>query len=549
MGLPQHSPLIPLEVYQQTLQQGTRDLVDHIHTLETAGRSTRAAQEALNSSLTILNELHDYNDAWIVQNVPASYRQGWEQAFNSSLYATPTGLGGAYNQAAFAVMHKQAIEVLAYNMRDNVDLALAQVGRQISDEFRDIAMKETLRRQFTGDTVRASTKSMVEELKGKGLTHFTDKAGRQWSLDNYCTMVARTTTREATVQGTLLRAQRMGYELIHMSEHHPTCELCAPLQGRVYTTNEEDRRYPMWFDDYCPVHPNCLHDIAVYIEKYHPDADEMRERSNRPFIDDRSPAEKQAYKDLQRKNQKLSDLRNQHSRYVSRLGADRAGTIQSFARSKAANSARYKDLQAAYRLPSSPATKVDAKVQNLLHQPLLKDRPASWGEMSRFEDELQAFTAGGSGYSETTTAILKGDANYLNKMPKLHRSDARAMLNLVDDSPIYKHPIYRLEEMGANSDLLFQKGHEFKMGLRSFSKSDSWIAKNLSGSTDMDWEAPVLLRVQQAKSINMMPYSPYFKEQQELATAGTFRVVRVTDQVISGANVKVVDIIQLAVFK
>ncbi len=548
MALPEHSPLLPLDAYQRVMQQGTRDLVDHVHTLETAGRSSRAAKEALNSSLTTLKELHSYNDGWIEQNVPLEYRKGWDDAFKSSLYANPTGLGGAYGDKAFSMMHREAIETLAYNMRDNVDVALAQVGRQMADEFRQVGMDESLRRQFTGATIKQSTKSMVGELQGRGLTQFTDKAGRKWGLDNYCTMVARTTTREATTQGTLLRAKRLGYKLIHLSEHSPTCELCAPLQGRVYTINEDDKRYPLWHDDYCPVHPNCLHTISVYIDKYDPNKEATLNKSNRPFEDNRSLSEKNAYKGLQRKNQKLSDLRNHHSRYISRLGADKAGTIQSFARSKAANSARYKELQAAYRMPVSPATKVDTKVKNLLHQPLLKDRPASWGRMGRFEWELQSFTAGGSGYSETTTAMLKGNANYLKKMPKTHRSDARAMLNLVDEAPTHNIPIFRIEELGANSDLLLQPGHKFKIGLRSFSKSDKWIKETISGAGDVDFNAPVLLRLNKAKSINMSPYSPYFKEQQELATAGTFRVVKVADQVIEGANVKVIDLVQLSVF-
>lgn len=341
--------LIAAKSFEKKFRDGSMDLVDRINTLKAKGRSTRAAQEALNESLHILKDMKSYSDGWIEKNIPEAYRQGWDQAFKSSLYATPSDIGGAYTERAFAKMHREAIESIAYNMRNNVDLALAQVGRQIADEFRQVGMEEALRRQFTGATIRESTQNMVGQLKGMGLTQFTDKVGRKWTLDNYCTMVARTTTREATTQGTLLRARRLGHKHIGMSEHYPTCEQCAPLQGRVYTTDESDKQYPLWSDDYCPVHPNCLHTIYVYVKQYDKNAGDTLKKSNRSFKDTRSPAEKAAYNSLQAANQKASSLRNQYARYLERLGRDKVGSLRNFARSKAANSARYKELQAAYR--------------------------------------------------------------------------------------------------------------------------------------------------------------------------------------------------------
>ena len=348
MGLPQHKPVIPISEYEAVFRKGTLDIADHINTLETSGRSSRAARQALNSSLTQLNELSDYNKGWIEKNVPAEYRKGWDRAFESSLYATPTAVGGAYGDRAFGLIHREAVETLAYNMKDRTDGAIAQVGRQVADRYRTVGMDEALRRQFTGETIKQTTKRMVGRLQAQGMTTFMDRAGRQWGLDAYCSMVARTTTREATTQGTLLRANRLGYERIYISEHSPTCELCAPYQGRVFTTNEEDREYP-FYNDYVPFHPNCLHTISVYIRRYDNNADAMRQKSNQPFTDNRSPAEKGAYKSLQDANRKRRSLQNQYSNYLTRLGQERVGTIQGFASSKAAGSARYRELQAAYR--------------------------------------------------------------------------------------------------------------------------------------------------------------------------------------------------------
>jgi len=349
MALPEYHPVIPIDEYQQVFRQGSLDIADHINTLESSGRSGRAAREALNSSLHTLNEMSDYNKQWIEQNIPAEYKKGWDQAFQSNLYATPTGLGGGYGERTFAQMHREAIEQLAYGMKDTTDLALAQVGRQVADHYRNVGMSEALRRQFTGETIRQTTKRMRGRLEGLGLTTFGDAAGRQWGLDSYCTMVARTTTREATTQGTLLRAQRMGYKRIALSEHYPTCPLCAPLQGRVYTTDPRDQEYPQWMPDYCPVHPNCLHTIYVYIERYDPNRLGTKAKANRAWTNNQTAAQNAHYKSMQAANMKRRNLQNQYSRYLSRLGQDKVGTIQGFARSKAAGSARYQELQTAYR--------------------------------------------------------------------------------------------------------------------------------------------------------------------------------------------------------
>ncbi len=336
------------ELLQATFRRGTLEIVKNMETLIAEGRKTAHARAALNSSLATLKELDNYSDRWIEKNVPAQYRDGWEDAF---IKATPGGVKAKTSYANFGKLHREAIAAVAYNMQDSVSAATASVGRNVQDIYRQVGMEETFTRLFTGETIKGSSKAMKEKLSLAGVDSFKDKAGKVWKLDSYCTMVARTTTAEAATQGTLKRAQAGNYKLIQMSEHHPTCELCSPLQGHIYTTDSSDRRYPLWQDDYCPVHPHCLHSIFIYIEQYDPNYEANLEKAKtfNPEADLRSQSEKDAYSALQKENRRLNDLRNHHSRYIARLGNDNVPPIQSFARMKRANSKKYQELQSQYR--------------------------------------------------------------------------------------------------------------------------------------------------------------------------------------------------------
>ena len=349
---------VPVFALQSFFRQGTLKIVENIHDLRAAGRSEAHARRMLESSIRELDRMGAATNEWIAEYIPAEYRTGWDRAFQSSLYATPAGLGAGLDYSNFAKLNREAIEQIAYSMQNNINAALLQVGRQVDDLYRSHALKMTAERMFTGETIRTSAQKLSSRLMAEtGVPYFTDRAGRNWKLDNYATMVARTTTREATTMGTLARARAGGYHLIRLSEHYPTCELCAPLQGIVYSMDPKDQRYPTWLDDYCPVHPNCLHTISVYVERYDPNKEQTLKRAQgfSPGVDPRPPVERQAYNLIQKGNAKKNALRNQFAAYKARLGQE-AGTIQSFSRAKNAGGARWQELQQKYRAAGTRQT-------------------------------------------------------------------------------------------------------------------------------------------------------------------------------------------------
>lgn len=75
--------------------------------------------------------------------------------------------------------------------------------------------------------------SMTRELQQEGVTAFVDKAGRHWSLQDYCNMATRTTARQAEVSAILTADPE--HDLYKIVKIGSTCPICAPLEGRVYS--------------------------------------------------------------------------------------------------------------------------------------------------------------------------------------------------------------------------------------------------------------------------------------------------------------------------
>ncbi len=167
--------------------------------------------------------------------------------------------------------------------------------------------------------------------------------------------------------------------------------------------------------------------------------------------------------------------------------------------------------------------------------------------LTDLEDAFLEFTAGGSGLSEISTALLKNENDLLQYYDQKSIDAAATMIDLIDKAPIYDKELYRVEELGDNPDLILKKGTKFTLGVRSFTRSKDWVEGVISGDDDMDYESPVLYKVKGAKGINLKPYSPQFADQEETATAGEFEVKKISSKMIGGKKTTVVELEQVRV--
>ena len=132
-------------------------------------------------------------------------------------------------------------------------LQSALLGRTEPDVYRRIGLEQVAAQQAVGRGVNQSVPAFVDALRRDGVTAFTDKAGRNWSLHTYATMVSRTTSRQAEILSVV--TQDEGQDLYQISSHGTTCALCAPYEGRVYSKSGTDPRFPPLSDAFGKVDP------------------------------------------------------------------------------------------------------------------------------------------------------------------------------------------------------------------------------------------------------------------------------------------------------
>jgi|GEM_PF-1730772 len=159
-----------------------------------------------------------------------------------------------------------------------------------------------------------------------------------------------------------------------MTTHYPTCEICAPLQGRVYSISGKDKRFPplsqAFKNGYHNVHPNCRHSVHAWIEDLQ-DPEELQQAlddGGKPFEDLRPEEEKKLYNEQQSQNRRARDDRRQYERYKERLGEDAPKTFSAFRRMKKAGGERWEDLQYYYRYKGDRPTycvKIDRDLEKL----------------------------------------------------------------------------------------------------------------------------------------------------------------------------------------
>lgn len=114
-------------------------------------------------------------------------------------------------------------------------------------------------------------KQLLKYLKANGITHFYDKAGRQWQIENYVKMRTMTESVQAQRMSFFTRATQYGVDLVRIKHlgagMHDPCRLCVPFENKIlsingktpgYMTIEEAARHGLF-------HPNCDH-IPVDIE-------------------------------------------------------------------------------------------------------------------------------------------------------------------------------------------------------------------------------------------------------------------------------------------
>lgn len=330
------------------------------------GAGTRTYYNSVLKQLErLMKQLEAETGQYISTEIPRQYKKALDDTY---AYFKRSNLQ-MKRPDMFSHIHSDAVSELANEMRYHINQGISIAGRRVmryldtakDNALRQAGLRSAALKAAAGQTVADMQKDLMQRLANDGfltVQYGTGKRAYQVGLDSYAAMVARSTTREA---GNLARENQLtenGYDLMMMTEHYPTCEACAVLQGRVYSISGRDKRFPplsrAFPSGYRNVHPNCRHVMTYWIEEMQ-SPEEIRAalaRSNAPFTDNRSDEEIALYSKQQADSRRMRADRSQFERYRQRLGEDAPKSFHTFRRIKNADGQKWKEMQSLYRSKS-----------------------------------------------------------------------------------------------------------------------------------------------------------------------------------------------------
>ena len=352
-------------------------IINEIGRLRSSGLTDYGAVAALERVQAILRQLE--SDAWAY--VPPMVEKQFYTAHPEARRVPGESITKhirAYNRAAALTAEQHAIvdQLVANLMGEITDATVtamatvqsALIGRIEPDVYRRVGLEQVALRQATGQGVYKQLPQFVEVLRREGVTAFVDKAGRHWSLHTYCSMVSRTTSRQAEVLASLTADPEQ--DLYRISRTGTTCALCAPYEGRVYSKSGTNPDYPPLADAFgkqdpagpdtlantwLNLHPQCQHSISPWspIGRSDREIQDIKDFSsfekNPPSVDPRTEKQIKAYRAKEAARRRWLESYRAWERYRMTVGDPIPKTFATWQKHKAADDNKWKTWQKLYR--------------------------------------------------------------------------------------------------------------------------------------------------------------------------------------------------------
>jgi uncharacterized protein YoaH (UPF0181 family) len=218
----------------------------------------------------ILTDLGTNVQEFIEREIPRNYVLGLNQAVRQ-LNSFGAGLEV---DMALNKLHTQAIDLMVGDTLKAFGESITGVQRS-AEALLSKAVKEQIQMRMAEGVTKGETLKEVKAylsgiLSDNQITSLIDKAGHEWTLDRYTEMLVRTKTAEARNRGLINRSIEVDNDLVIVSDHSSTCDVCGPWEGKVLSLTGKTEGYPTLDEAESDglFHPNCQHAINVYDAEY-----------------------------------------------------------------------------------------------------------------------------------------------------------------------------------------------------------------------------------------------------------------------------------------
>lgn len=272
--------MIELERMYQTVGQNIKELLLSIDVSSVDGGKLMAVKEKVRRQVLYLNAA---TVKWADFEIPKSYRLGERRARVALEILGRKPRRPAVDAPELRVKDDTLVKVIKAtdSIRTTVDkylgitllasraLQSAQVQEQQFDaeEARAIYEKygrEAVLQEKSRGWLAARIREHLQGLVGDAA--FIEINGRFYQMRKYARLVARTSLRDAQTKATLESCKQYANDLVQVSDHGTTCEICLEYEGKIYSISGSHPKYQP-LGDSPPYHPNCWHSIMPTSEE------------------------------------------------------------------------------------------------------------------------------------------------------------------------------------------------------------------------------------------------------------------------------------------
>lgn len=174
---------------------------------------------------------------WAKLAIPRTVRRG-------ARYVEATLRAPVRNSAVLA----QTIQLLQQQTFAEVAANTTYISNDTKRLLRTIA-QELTELQIQGLSLMEARKAIAARMESIGLRAFRDVSGRQWRLETYSEMLARTRTAEAYAEGTFARSSEFGVNayMVFDGDYDDHCRIA---NGKIVSD--------AWARGHRIAHPNCV---------------------------------------------------------------------------------------------------------------------------------------------------------------------------------------------------------------------------------------------------------------------------------------------------
>ena len=228
--------------------------------------SVRRLEQELKAVYKMLDELKKAGESVSVEMVTAAFSGGIRVARKQLEAAGVIEKGTIV--AEMGGVNEKAMKVYSSMIGERLADVVTTAGRTTADIYRQLELDSILTGTVSGyETINSKIREMEKTGEAQGLVAFVDRSGREWNMGTYVEMLARTTVMKIHNEAVKSEFVAHGEDLVIISFHLPTCEMCKPWNGKIVSLTGATKDYPTMTEAEADglFHPNCRHAFSLYI--------------------------------------------------------------------------------------------------------------------------------------------------------------------------------------------------------------------------------------------------------------------------------------------